>query len=410
MRALPSNAPAMQPGMQLAMQPGGGTTSFASNASGMQSGTHHGNGMLALPMHASAMQHGMQSGNGMLALPSNAYPMHPGSTLSLLNNATAMQTGMSIIQSGSVLALQAEQRSEDGDLQIVPNKQPDYEPGREQLRLQAEALERKKPLTMDERKRGLARTAKPMDERLRKPWEKKAVMHSLEAKIEQYAWRHGGEKAMTRERAQRADDGGFRQKELAILDQMRKDEQAGILQLPVEEAAAAALRSGFREYVDYTVDEVDRFNNTQNMKQTAEFDWSGCGDAQDVPVLRRSKGQNRVDGAPSHLAGLGQGHDDMFAMDFLRDFCKRQLPEEGPPNEFRLGQMALAARELMPPELHRADNGAPLFKDEDHDGLYEDEIRVPSPEEVMMRTTCSWGATAQKNVVERQWAVEYSVV
>jgi len=249
-----------------------------------------------------------------------------------------------------------------------------------------------------------------MDTRLRKPWEKNEVIYSLEAKIEQYSRRHGGEKALTRERVQRADDGGFRQKELAILDQMRKDEQAGALQLPVEETAAAALRSGYREYVDYTVDEVDRYNNTQNVRQAAEFDWSGCGDVNDVPVLRQSRGQNRVDGAPSHLAGLGQGSDDMFAMDFLRDFCKRQLPEEGPPEDFRLGQMALAAKELMPPELHRADNGAPLFKEEDQYGLHEDEIVVPSLEEVMMRTTCSWGATAQKNVVERQWAVEYSVV
>merc|ERR1712224_526581 len=108
-------------------------------------------------------------------------------------------------------------------------------------------------------------------------------------------------------------DGGVRQKELAILDKMRKDEQDDMLRLPVEQAADEALRTGFREYVDYAVDEVERFAHVNRIgAMEIEFDWSGCGDIHDVPALRRSSGINRVDGPPSHVAGLGHGSDDMF--------------------------------------------------------------------------------------------------
>jgi hypothetical protein len=316
-----------------------------------------------------------------------------------------MQTGMSILQSGSSAQLALPEP--EGDDAIRPRKQPTYEPGREQAQAARDLLAQKRPMTFETRKKGLARTKKPFDSRLRSEWNKDDVIFSLEAKIEQYTMRHGTEKGMTRDRVQRADDGGVRQKELAILDRMKKDAEAGALLLPVEEAASSALRSGFREYVDYTVDEVERYNCTLNVKRAAEFDWAGCGDVHDVPSLRRCQTQNRVDGAPSHQAGLGQGHDNMFAMDFLRDFCKRQYPEEAPPEDYKLQRMALASQERRPPVHHRADNGMPLFEEEEYHSDDED-IRLPSPN--LLLTAGSFGAHTEKGVVARDWAVEYSVV
>ena len=57
-------------------------------------------------------------------------------------------------------------------------------------------------------------------------WDREEVLYSLDHKIEQYSRRHGGDKKrLTADRRQQAGDGSIRQKELAILDKMSKDQQ-----------------------------------------------------------------------------------------------------------------------------------------------------------------------------------------
>jgi hypothetical protein len=326
---------------------------------------------------SSSTSHGVsgqfQSAPAQLALlGSEVSPASP------LGVSGAMQTGQSLLGQSLQLA----------------RRKVNYEPGRDQM-AEEQRIANIKPLSLEQKQRGLARAAKPLAARTASHWNKDEVLFSLDHKIEQYAWRHGGQRALTKDRRQRSDQGGVRQKELAILDKMKKDEEAGALKLPVEQACDDALRTGLREYVDYAVDEVERFNKISKTGQvTAAFDWSACGDFHDVPSLRRSCGINRVDGAPSHIVGLGQGSDDMFTMDFLRDFCARS--NEEPPEDFTLARMGATARSMWEPPLFRADNGAPILEKE-----------LPSLEEHHVGFP---GHGDNDTFRDREWAVEYSVV
>lgn len=368
----------MMPGMS----PGGGTLALPSNMPMMQSGTYNPN------------QGGMwdQYGGNQLALQNapGMQNMQPGGQLALYQ--PGMEPGQSSLASMSSMNSTVRSRSSN------------YEPGRQKAEEDRILAEQQKPIPEEKKVRGLARAQKPLDQRIASHWDREEVLYSLDHKIEQYSRRHGGVKRLKADRRAQANDGNIRQKELAILDKMRKDEEAGALRLPVEEATEAALRTGFREYVDYAVDEVERFTHiSKTGAVTAEFDWSSCGDFHDVPALRRDTGKNRVDGPPSHVPGLGHGSENMFTMDFLRDFCSRS--QQAIPDDLALQRMQIAAQEMRDPQLRRADNGAPLWttaslqEEEELSGLYDpEEGRLPDL------------SAAKGPFRDREWDVQYSVV
>lgn len=285
---------------------------------------------------------------------------------------------------------------------LLRARKPNYDPMKRRMQEQKEQANYK-PISKELRDKGVARMGKPLHTRIASHWDKDSILGALDTKIESYAFRHGhgnveqGRKRLVADRTGKGEGGAIRQKELAILDKMRKDEQAGALRLPVEFAADNALRTGLREYVDYAVDEVERFTQiSKTGAVTAEFDWSACGDFHDVPALRRSSGMNRVDGPPSHMVGLGHGSDDMFTMDFLRDFVTRSNAAS-PSDDFCLQRMKLCATEMKAPRMFRADNGAPLFEDESPSRFSDDDFTLPDP-------------NPQGKFGYREWAVEYSVV
>merc|ERR1712139_176834 len=265
-----------------------------------------------------------------------------------------------------------------------------YEPERERIKEEIRKANIK-PISEEVKARGLERTKRDLFSRVAGHWSKEEVLSSIDHKIDLYARRHGGgnieagRKRLLADRKAKAADGGERAKELAILDKMRK----------VEEAADAALRTGYREYVDYAVDEVERFTHiSKTGAVTAEFDWNSCGDFHDVPALRRSTGQNRVDGPESHLPCQGHGSDDMFAMDFLRDFCARNPHGQPLPEDYTLRRMAIASYDARDPTLFRADNGAVL---------YGEQPRPPS-------TDIKLPDIPQGNFRDREWHVDYTLV
>lgn len=239
-----------------------------------------------------------------------------------------------------------------------------------------------------------ARNAQPMHERMMKTWKNEEVLKDIDNKLNYYITRHGGRARLTGDRRAKAQSGP-KSKELQILERMKKEEEAGALALPVEEAAQTALRSGLREYIDYAVDEVERYAHiSKTGAVTADFDWSACGDHHDVPALRRSQGVNRVDaGLEKPLTCVNQGglgSDDMFEMDFLRDFCAKGRP---PISEEQCElQMKLAVQKVQPPALIRADNKAPLFE----------KARRSTPDLIGSPVVSKFG--------DREWMAKYSIL
>jgi len=407
---------------------------------------HSGGDMLALPSNALAM-----SQTHLQRLPTG----FPGTTRD--TNGDGFDWDMF---GGAQLQLHNKKpgKSSNKPLERIPMRSANYDPGKAAQAEQA-ARSIVKPTSEDTKTRGLARTEKPLAARIAGHWNKDEVLYSIDHKIEKYAMRHGGTydldcmrgvaaekirkapagvrqrvpdtqstalfsvgevveyfnpaqngwmlaviwqtypgdtKKMTKDRRAKDITGGVRQKELAILDKMRKDEEVGALKLPVEAATDKVLRTGIREYVDYAADEVERFAHVGKANLGVEFDWSGCGDCHDVPTLRRSAVMNRVDGAKSHLVGLGHGSDDMFSgMDFLRDFCKRAPPGDPEPEEVAFQRMKIAARDAVEPDLYRSDTGAPLYEEDDCTSL-ADSIRMPD--------------FRPEGYRDREWAVDYSVV
>lgn len=59
-----------------------------------------------------------------------------------------------------------------------------------------------------------------------------------------------------------------------------------------EQATIEVLRSGMREFIDYSLAEVDRYG--QRMNAGAAFNWAEQGKANDAPALFRSQRENWV--------------------------------------------------------------------------------------------------------------------
>jgi hypothetical protein len=312
------------------------------------------------------------------------------------------------MQPGAIVPWQQQQQQQNASAQtgkkgVPKTKINTYDPRRHKAREEKQVLQDMRPISPEAQVKGLKRLEKPLHHRIGTSWRKDEVLYGLDHRIQQYVGRHGGfardaRKLVAPRGGPKTADGNERQQELAILDKMRQDEEAGALKLPVERSIDEALRVGYRDFIDYAVDEVERFGKiTKTGAVTAEFDWSSCGDFHDVPALRRSSGLNRVDGPPGHVASLGNGSDDMFEMDFLRDFTSRKRrplsEEEG------MMIMKMAARDAKEPPLRRADNDMLLCPDDrDYWSPEDDMSRLPDM------------SAAKGPFRPGEWAVEYSMV
>mmetsp|Transcript_80670 Transcript_80670/g.147089 ORF Transcript_80670/g.147089 Transcript_80670/m.147089 type:complete len:361 (-) Transcript_80670:107-1189(-) len=156
--------------------------------------------------------------------------------------------------------------------------------------------------------------------RLQKGWNKDGIMRGLDITIHDYSKRHGGRTLLTKEKGVVAQ--GPRSQELGILDKVVKETAEGAKMIPAEEVLTKTLRAGYREYIDYALDEVERFAQTDHTGAAPQFDWKMCGDAFDVPALRRSRAENAVGGGPQDFVATTK-HSNMFKMDFIRDCCRK---------------------------------------------------------------------------------------
>lgn len=167
------------------------------------------------------------------------------------------------------------------------------------------------------------RKSKPnLEKRLKKTWNRENVMRDLESSIHTYSRRHGGHSKLTSDK--KTSSLGPRSAELAVLDKVVKEQQEGAKMIPAEDAANKALRGGYREFIDYALDEVERVVQADTTGAvTNTFDWKLCGDAFDIPALRRSKYENGVSGGPQDVV-CTQTHSNRFQLDFIRDCCRRK--------------------------------------------------------------------------------------
>lgn len=61
-----------------------------------------------------------------------------------------------------------------------------------------------------------------------------------------------------------------------------------------ERATVRLLRDGMRDYIDYALDEVDRYGSISKTGAVSSFSWRSQANSGDVPSLRRSMGENGV--------------------------------------------------------------------------------------------------------------------
>merc|ERR1712216_1103980 len=153
-----------------------------------------------------------------------------------------------------------------------------------------------------------SRESQPLPHRLKKKWVKNEVLKSIDERVYSYGMRHGGLAVLVKDSHLTSAKGPV-SKQMGILEKMKREEEEGAKMLPVEDNLNKQLRTGFREYVDYALDEVERYNisNDAGGQVTAEFDWTCAGDAKDIPSLRRSHANNRVDGPEGRFVPGRQG-------------------------------------------------------------------------------------------------------
>merc|ERR1719235_2115730 len=107
-----------------------------------------------------------------------------------------------------------------------------YDPRRHKVKEQEQVMQDARPINPEGKVKGLKRLEKPLHQRVGQNWQKEQVLYGLDHRIQRYIGRHGGfagdaRKLVAPRGGQKNADGGERQQELAILDKMRQDEEAG---------------------------------------------------------------------------------------------------------------------------------------------------------------------------------------
>jgi len=125
-------------------------------------------------------------------------------------------------------------------------------------------------------------------QRLQQPWDVQARLNAIRGKVDEYARPHGGiEVLLASKNPTRRNDPA-----MDIINKLVDEgEQRHYLQ-DSERATIEVLRSGMREFIDYSLAEVGRHGQRINASTT--FDWATQGQATDAPALFRSQRENWV--------------------------------------------------------------------------------------------------------------------
>jgi len=136
--------------------------------------------------------------------------------------------------------------------------------------------------------------AEDLKRRLQKPWDPEARIDALKS----YALSNCGTQASVAEKQRQASEDP--QAAVALIHEVMKEgEDAQGIQ-PAEMATVDHLKSGMRDFIDFALDEVDRFNRTTKTGAVAAgpkdngFNWRTQGTRLEVPSLRRSRAERSV--------------------------------------------------------------------------------------------------------------------
>eukprot|EP00929_Paragymnodinium_shiwhaense_P105607 TRINITY_DN70652_c0_g1_i1.p1 TRINITY_DN70652_c0_g1~~TRINITY_DN70652_c0_g1_i1.p1 ORF type:complete len:435 (+),score=93.82 TRINITY_DN70652_c0_g1_i1:111-1415(+) len=144
--------------------------------------------------------------------------------------------------------------------------------------------------------------------KLKKGWKPKERVSAIKLRIEDYARTHGltikelkAPVSISSVLAGKMDPRKNVSKEVQILNKVVQDgEDAGRAQ-ESELLTLNNIKSGMRDFLDYAIDEVDRYaqiGTKGNDGAKAEFNWRSAGHYGDIPSLRRSMAINNIgDGA-----------------------------------------------------------------------------------------------------------------
>lgn len=155
--------------------------------------------------------------------------------------------------------------------------------------------------------------AEAMIHRLREPWDPEARLAALRS----YALSHHGP---SKRRNSMEQQESTQEAALAILQQVYEEGMQLQNITSVEMATMNQMKHGMREFLDYAIDEVDRFTHANKSSKSSaanSFSWRSQGDQFDVPALRRSITENAVQAkllqamrnkGPQPVAAVGATH------------------------------------------------------------------------------------------------------
>jgi len=149
-------------------------------------------------------------------------------------------------------------------------------------------------------------------------------------------------------------------RERDILDRVRTEGRQREKLMLGETAALAVIESGNRAFLDFALDEVDRYGST-DPRTTMAFEWKTAGNNADVPSLRQSKLHATVPGPGEEYETFGGTMDyrddvqdlgllpsqkrmqeDHTHFDFMRD-CTSSSRPAGMTNRLKLAGKSLTS-------------------------------------------------------------------
>lgn len=129
--------------------------------------------------------------------------------------------------------------------------------------------------------------------RLQRRWNPKESVSAFKLKLEDYTNRLG-----PLELHSKSND-----KELEILQRVVEEGEQALKLQESEVATVAVLKTGMREYIDYALDEVDRYTRVTKLGASDSFNWRAQGHPDNVPPLRCSQVVHMVSDDMPHGPG-----------------------------------------------------------------------------------------------------------
>lgn len=139
--------------------------------------------------------------------------------------------------------------------------------------------------------------------RLHRRWNPRDTLSAFKLKVEDYTNRLG------------PLDGGAKTSdmELEILQRVVEEGEQALKLHESEVATVEVLKTGMREFIDYALDEVDRFTRVTKLGCDDTFHWRAQGHPDTIPPLRRSRAENNVsDDMPHEQGSLAVRPQDLW--------------------------------------------------------------------------------------------------